>query len=259
MDRMQNKIIKLLLLFLLSLGISNDLTALDIVNTAINRLNGKDISFNCAVKYQSLSSEEPIYYNFNSYTYWPSNDSLSYYNYVKFSSPIDYKDIEIWGYYNPDEFILKKRIPAQDNKIVLIDDESKNLNLIDFFNFVDLFEEIKNRELRLKNKNINGHEIYLVSAYLKEEDSGKKSIKFFINKDNYAIERIEWTNKRGIIIKSLLFEEWLMVNDIYFSSKMIYEDTKKEFKVTCNLSKINFESFNEELIDLIKLGFNFDN
>ena len=58
-------------------------------------------------KYDALSKF--LDYNLNFSAYWPYKDSIFYYNYIKFNSPIDYKDAEIWGHYNSDTILIKKK------------------------------------------------------------------------------------------------------------------------------------------------------
>ena len=123
-----------------------NVSALDILNKAVEKLNGINTSFSCALKVQSIS-EDPIDYNFNFYSYWPNPDSLIYYNYIKFTSPIDYKNIEVWGYYD-DEISLKKRMPI-NNEIIDIKNDSEDINVVNFFNLIDLIEEVKDGELSI--------------------------------------------------------------------------------------------------------------
>ena len=57
-------------------------------------------------------------------------------------------------------------------------------------------------------------------------------------------------------MKTLLFENWSFIDNIYFSSKIIYEDIKQGTKITCDLSKIKFKKPSKEIIDLIEYIFN---
>ena len=119
----------IVLLITLSLIIGEELLPIKILENSINRLNNQDISFLCDIKLQSLS-KEPTKLNFQFHSYWA--DSINYYSYIKFNSPIDYKDTEIWGHYS-EEVIIKKRMPI-NNKIVDIEDNFEGLDLVNFLN-----------------------------------------------------------------------------------------------------------------------------
>ena len=134
---MKQKSIKLLLIFLLSKIMGGALEPLFIIEKAINRLNNQNISFVCDLKVQSLS-DDPTQINFNFYSYW--QDSIKQYNYIKFNSPIDYKNTEVWSYYK-DQVLIKKRMPI-NNKIIKVDSSSENANILKFFNFTELFKSI---------------------------------------------------------------------------------------------------------------------
>ena len=43
------------------------------------------------------------------------------------------------------------------------------------------------------------------------------------------------------------------------ASKIIYEDIKNGTKVTCKLSDIQINNINQEVIDLINIGFKVEN
>jgi len=231
------------------------LSPLDILNKSTSKLNGMNTSFACDLKLQSISSE-PINYKFNFYSYWPNPDSLTYYNYIKFSAPIDYKNIEVWGRYN-EKVSIKKRMPI-NNEITSIESDSENINIIDFFNFIKLVEEIKDGKFSIKNTEFKGKEIYLIKAQSNDLKSKKKSTKFYIDRNNYSIYKIEWTNKKGKTSKTLLFEKWALVSDINMSSKIIYEDIKNGTKLTSQLSKIEIDNINQDIIDLINIGFKIE-
>ena len=232
------------------------LSALDILNKAVAKLNGINTSFSCALKVQSIS-EDPIDYNFNFYSYWPNPDSLIYYNYIKFTSPVDYKNIEVWGYYD-DEISVKKRMPI-NNEITDVKADSEDVNVVNFFNFIDLIEELKDGKFSIIDTELNNKDIYLIKSYSKNSDLKKKSTKFYIDKADYSIYKVEWTNKKGSKSKILLFEEWITIDDISVSSRIIYEDIKNGHKLTCKLDKIKINSINQDIIDLINIGFKIEN
>ena len=232
------------------------LSPLDILNKSTSKLNGMNTNFICDFKLQSISSE-PINYKFNFYSYWPNPDSLTYYNYIKFSSPIDYKNIEVWGRYN-EKVSIKKRMPI-NNEITRIESNSENVNIIDFFNFIELVEEIKDGKFLIKNTEFKGKDIYLIKAQSNDLKSKKKSTKFYIDRNDYSIYKIEWTNKKGKTSKTLLFEKWVLVSGINMSSKIIYEDIKNGTKLTSQLSKIEINNINQDIIDLINIGFKIEN
>jgi hypothetical protein len=239
------------LLMILSSILSEELPPIAILEKSINRLNNQDISFFCDIKLQSLL-KEPTKLSFQFHSYWP--DSTNYYSYLKFKSPIDYKGTEVWGYFSK-EIIMKKRMPI-NNQIVKIEDSFEDLDIIKFLNFNELFNNIKNYELSIDEVKFNKKEVYAIKLYKKR--SKKKSIKFYLDKDNFFIYKVEWNNKRGVLNKILLFEDWKIINGKEFPSNIIYEDIKKGLKTTCKLNKISFDSLNKENIDLIKIGFNND-
>jgi len=239
------------LLIILSSILSEELIPITILEKSVNRLNNQDISFLCDIKLQSLS-KEPTNLTFQFHSYWA--DSTNYYSYLKFKSPIDYKGTEIWGHFS-EEIVMKKRMPI-NNKIVKIEDGFESLDIVKFLNFSELFNNIKEYELSINEVKFNKKEVYLIKSYKKE--GKKKSIKFYLDKDNFFIYKIEWNNKRGVLNKTLLFEDWEMINGKQFPSNIIYENIKKGLKTTCKLNKISFDSLNKENIDLIRIGFNND-
>ncbi len=234
-----------------------ELSPLDILKKSTDKLNGINTSFTCDLRFQSLSEDQPKDFNFNFYSYWPNSDSKVYYNYIKFDSPIDWKGIEIWGHYNK-KLLAKKRMPI-NNEITVINNESENINIVDFFNFVELAEDLKDGKFSIKNKEFKNKDIFLIKAQSSDSKGKKKAIKFYIDQDDYSIYKIEWTNKKGKTYKTILFEKWVVIENINMASKIIYEDIKNGTKVTCKLSDIQINNINQEVIDLINIGFKVEN
>jgi len=245
---------KIVLFLALSLIHSNDLDPLAIINKSINRLNNVNIEFQSTIKQQSTVND-PINYNLVFRAYWPNIDSLHYYNHIKFNAPIDYKDIEIWSLYKNDTILINKRLPI-DNKITTIEKDSENADIINLFNFMQLFEEIKNKNFSVKDSKINGKDIFYIKASSKK--SKKKATKIYIDKTNYGIYKIEWSDKKGRINKNIIFDDWIIIDSLSFSSKVIYEDIKNGSKITCTLKNIKFNQINDNSIKEIKSGFSFD-
>ena len=245
---------KIIIFLCLSFIYSDDLDPKDIINSAVNRLNNINIEFESTIKQQSTIND-PINYNLNFKAYWPNKDSLFYYNYIKFNSPIDYKDIEIWSYYDNDTILINKKLPV-DNKITPIEKDSENTDMINLFNFMSLFDEIENKFFSIKNSTINDKEIFYIKAY--SDKDRKKAIRLYIDKINYSIYKIEWSDKRGRVNKSIIFDNWIIIDEINFSSKIIYEDIKNGSKITCDLTKIKFNDIDVSNIKKIKSGFSFE-
>ena len=245
---------RIILFLILSFICGNDLDPIDIINKSINRLNHIDIEFQSTIKQQSTVSD-PINYNLNFKAYWPNSDSLLYYNYIKFNAPVDYKDIEIWSLYSNDTFLIKKRLPI-DNQITAIEKDSENADIINLFNFMQLFEEIKNKNFSVKDSKINGKDSFYIKAF--SNKNKKKSIRIYIDKADYSIYKVEWSDKKGRINKSVIFDDWIAIDTINFSSKVVYEDIKNGSKITCTLKNINFNQIKDSSIKEIKTGFNFD-
>ena len=246
---MCKQIIKLFLIT--SLAFCSDLSPIDIIKKSVKRLDGVNMAFNADIKYQS-SSTEPINYNLNYSSYWPIVDSLLYYNYISFNSPIDYKGVDIWFEYKNDSISVKKRLPV-NNEIIDVKNNNENSNILSLFNFIDLFEEIKEKSFSLKNKKINNINVYQISAF--NPKYKKKSIKLYIDKNDYNLYKVEWSDKRGGIIKKLIFKNLEEINNISFATKIIFEDFKNENKITCLLNNLNFEKIDEKNIKKIKSGF----
>ena len=80
-------------------------------------------------------------------------------------------------------------------------------------------------------------------------------MKFFINKKDYSLMKVEWTNKRGILNKVLEFNDWQKIDEIRLSKSIIYEDIKKGTKTSCKLSNLSLKKLSNEKINLIKSGF----
>ena len=239
------------LLITLSLVLSQELLPLEVLEKSVIRLNNRDISFFCDIKLQSLS-QDPTTLGFQFHSYWL--DSINYYSYIKFKSPIDYKGTEIWAHHSK-QVKMKKRMPI-NNEIVDIEDDFEGLDIVSFLNFNNSFDEMKKNELSIEEIKFNKKEVYLVKSYKKKNK--KKSINFYIDKNDFFIYQVEWNNKRGILNKILSFQDWEIVNDIRFPRNIVYEDLKKVSKTTCVLSNISLDSLSVKNIDLIKLGFNND-
>ena len=245
---------KIILSLVLSLICGSDLNPIDIINSSINRLNNIDIEFESNIKQQS-TVDNPIDYSLAFKAYWPIVDSIYYYNYIKFNKPIDYKDIEIWSLYNSDTLLINKRLPI-DNKITSIEKDSDNTDIINLFNFMQLFEDIKDKNFSIKDSKINGKDIFFIKAF--SNKSKKKATRIYIDKINYAIYKIEWSDKKGRINKSIIFDDWISIDEIDFSSRVIYEDIKNGSKITCKLENINFNQIGDTSIKEIEAGFNLD-
>ena len=239
------------LLITLSLVLSQELLPLEVLEKSVIRLNNRDISFFCDIKLQSLS-QDPTTLGLQLHSYWL--DSINYYSYIKFKSPIDYKGTEIWAHYS-EQVKMKKRMPI-NNEVVDIEDDFEGLDIVSFLNFNNSFDEMKKNELSIQEVKFNKKEVYLVSSYKK--GSKKKSVNFYIDKNDFLIYQVEWNNKRGVLNKILSFKDWKAIDDIKFPTNIIYEDLKKVSKTTCTLSKISFDNLSLENIDLIKFGFNND-
>jgi len=247
-------LIKTVLFFTISLIYGTDLEAIEIINKSIDRFNNIDIEFKSNIKQQSII-DEPISYNLDFKAYWPIKDSLFYYNYIKFNDPVDYKDIEIWLKYYNDTILVKKRLPI-DNKITSVDKDTDNNEIINLFNFSELYNSIKDKNFSIKDSKINNKEIFYIKAY--SDKSKKKSIRIYIDKVTYAIYKIEWSDKRGKINKSIIFDDWIIINEIDFSSQIIYEDKKNDLKFTCKLDNVKLNEINDSDINKIKSGFSLD-
>ena len=209
---------KIILFIVLSLIWGNNLDPIDIINKSINRLNNVDIEFESTIKQQSTVSD-PINYKLKFKAYWPSSDSLLYYNYINFNAPIDYKDIEIWTLYNNDTILINKRLPI-DNKITSIEKDSENADIINLFNFMQLFEEIKNKNFSVKDLKVNGKDSFYIKAF--SNKNKKKSTRLYIDKVDYAVHKVEWSDKKGRINKSVIFDNWITIDTINFASKVVY-------------------------------------
>ena len=122
-----------------------------------------------------------------------------------------------------------------------------------------MIEEVKDGKFSIIDTELNNKDIYLIKSYSKNSDLKKKSTKFYIDKVDYSIYKVEWTNKKGSKSKILLFEEWITIDDISVSSRIIYEDIKNGHKLTCKLDKIKINSINQDMIDLINIGFKIEN
>ena len=220
----------------------------NILNKSFNRLKNQDISFDCSLKIQSVS-DEPVNLKFNFSSYWL--DSLNFYSYLNFLSPIDFKNTEIWSHHS-DDVTVRRRMPL-NNKIITIEDELEGLDIIRFLKFDDMYAEIKKNEVSLKNSTYNKENVYVIKSYKKKNK--RKVVKFFINKKDYSLMKVEWTNKRGILNKVLEFNDWQKIDKIRLSKSIIYEDIKKGTKTSCKLSNLSLKKLSNEKINLIKSGF----
>ena len=245
---------KVFLFLVFSLICGDDLDPIEIINKSINRLNNVNIEFESNIKQQSTINA-PIIYKLKFKAYWPISDSLFYYNYIKFNAPIDYNDIEIWSMYNNDTILINKRLPI-DNNITSIEKDSENVDIINLFNFMQLFEEVQDKNFSIKDSKIHEKDIFYIKAF--SEKSKKKAVKIYIDKNDYSIYKIEWSDKKGRINKSIIFEDWVIIDKINFSLKVTYEDIKNGSKITCTLKDVKFNQINDASIKEIKSGFNFD-
>ena len=109
--------------------------------------------------------------------------------------------------------LAKKRMPI-NNEITVVNNESENINIVDFFNFVELAEDLKDGKFSIKNKEFKNKDIFLIKAQSSDSKDKKKAIKFYIDQDDYSIYKIEWTNKKGKTYKTILFEKWVMIENI---------------------------------------------
>ena len=238
----------LFFVILLSFITSQKLDPISILEKSIHKFNNQDISFVCNLKLQSLS-KEPINFNFNFYSH--NLDSLKQYNYIKFNKPIDYNNVEVWSHYS-NQFLMKKRMPI-NNEIIQIENDSQNINVVNFFNFIKLLEDVKYGKFSINETSLNNTEVYVIKSF--NDGERKKSIMFYINKYNFSIYKIDWTNKRGALNKTLSFSDWIFIDNQNFPSKIIYEDIKKGSKSTLKLSNIKLKKLNQQIIDLIMIGF----
>lgn len=239
---------RLIILILLALTYTQELDPVKVLEKTINRLHLEDISFLCDIKLQSLS-KDPTNLSFQFHSYW--SDSTNYYTYLKFKSPIDYKDTELWGHYS-DSIIMKKRMPIND-KIIKVDNSFEGVDIVNFLNFNELFKEIKNDNLTIKQVDFNKKTVYLIKSY--NDKNKKKSIDFYIDKNDFFIRKIEWKNKRGILNKILSFKNFKELNQKKIPAKIIFEDIKKGSKTTCLLTKLNLDKLDKENINKVKIGF----
>lgn len=239
---------RLIILILLTLTYTQELDPVKVLEKTINRLHLEDISFLCDIKLQSLS-KDPTNLSFQFHSYW--SDSTNYYTYLKFKSPIDYKDTELWGHYS-DSIIMKKRMPIND-KIIKVDNSFESVDIVNFLNFNELFKEIKNDNLTIKQVDFNKKTVYLIKSY--NDKNKKKSIDFYIDKNDFFIRKIEWKNKRGILNKILSFKNFKELNQKKIPAKIIFEDIKKGSKTTCLLTKLNLDKLDKENINKVKIGF----
>ncbi len=244
-----NQIIILVIFY--AFAYNQELNPLQILEKTANRLHLEDISFSCDIKLQSLS-KEPSNLSFQFNSFW--SDSTNYYTYLKFKSPIDYKNTELWSHYS-DSILMKKRMPIND-KITKVDNNFEGIDIVDFLNFSELLKDIKGNILSIEEVDYEKKTVYLIRSF--KEKNKKKSINFYIDKNNFSTYKIEWKNKRGVLNKVLSFNNWKLVNKKNIPSKIIYEDKKKGLKTTCLLSSISLNKIDKKNIDIIKIGFNND-
>ena len=83
----------------------------------------------------------------------------------------------------------------------------------------------------------------------------KKSTKIYIDKQNFNLYKIEWSDRRSRIIRKIVFDDWIIKNNIDFFTTILYEDVKNESKITCKLSEIDFNKIDDNDINVIKAGF----
>ena len=140
-----------------------------------------------------------------------------------------------------------------NNEIITVEDELEGLDIISFLKFDDMYAEIKKNEISLKNSTYNKENVYVIKSYKKKNK--RKVVKFFINKKDYSLMKVEWTNKRGILNKVLEFNDWQKIDEIRLSKSIIYEDIKKGTKTSCKLSNLSLKKLSNEKINLIKSGF----
>ena len=144
-------------------------------------------------------------------------------------------------------------------EVTVVDDESENINVVDFFSFIELAGDLNDGKFSIKNTEFKNNDIFLIKAQSNDSKDRKKAIKFYVDQDDYSIYKIEWTNKKGKTYKTMLFEKWVVVENMNIASRIIYEDIKNGTKVTCKLSDIQINNINQEIIDLINIGFNVEN
>lgn len=241
-------ICKHIFLILFSIAISSSSDIYDILDNSFNRLKSYDIRFDCDLKIQSIS-KDPTELKFSFISHW--SDSLNFYSYLKFLSPVDFKNTEIWSHHS-EKVIVKRRMPL-NNEIVTIDDDLEGLDIISFLNFDDIFNQIKKDEVSLKKSKFNKQDVFVIKSF--KTKNKRKVMKFYISKDDFRILKIEWTNKRGALNKILTFENWEFVKNVKISKSIIFEDIKKGAKTTCNLSNLSLEKLSNKKIKLIRLGF----
>ncbi len=239
---------KYIFLILFSIVLSNDANIDYILDKSFNRLKSQDIAFDCDIKVQSIS-KQPEQLKFSFLSHW--SDSSSFYAYIKFISPVDYKNIEIWSHHSED-VTVKRRMPL-NKEIVTIENDFEGLDIVSFLNFNNIYDEINSNEISVNNSKFKNEEIYIIKSFKKKNK--RKTIKFYISKNDYRVIKVEWTNKRGGLNKVLLFEDWENINNLKLSKKIIFEDIKKKTKTTCKLSNLSLEKLSNEQIELIMLGF----
>jgi len=239
---------KYIFFILFSIIISDNSKIYEILDKSFNRLKGQDISFDCELKIQSIS-KDPTELKFLFYSNWL--DSLNFYSYLKFTSPVDFKGTEVWSHQS-DDVVFKRRMPL-NKEIITVENDLEGLDIINFLNFDEMFTEIKKNELSIKNTKLGKEDIYLIKSF--KNKNKRKVVKFYVSKNNYNILKVEWTNKRGALNKILAFENWDLYNNKKISKNIIYEDIKKGIKTTCKLSNISLDKLSIEQLELIKLGF----
>ena len=239
---------KYIFFILFSIVVCDNSKIYEIIDKSFNRLKGQDISFDCELKIQSIS-KDPTELKFSFHSNW--SDSLNFYSYLKFKSPVDFKGTEIWSHQS-DDIVFKRRMPL-NKEIITIENDLEGLDIINFLNFDEMYTEIKKNELSIKNAKLDKEDVYIIKSFKKKNK--RKVIKFYVSKNNYNILKVEWTNKRGALNKILVFENWDSFNNQKISKNITYEDIKKGIKTTCKLSNISLETLTIEQLELIKLGF----
>lgn len=244
------------LLFIISLSFSilgQDIDPHEILLQTINRLNNVDFSFNINMRVQKID-ENLIESKLKFLSYWETSDTIKYnYNYIKFNEPVDLQGVEIWVLRNQDNFRISRRTPITD-KIQDITENTNHIEVMNFFDYIQLLKDFRTGNLSIKKGNLNKKEVHVIKSKSGSKKDKKKSMILYIDTQNFVIYRIEWHDKKGRTIKTLEFNKIKVIDNIELSTEIIFENLKDHSKITCNINKIKLNQFNQKMIDRVKRG-----
>ena len=235
----------LILSNLFSLEQSN---ANSILSTVSTRLEGKDYSFNLQI-FKKKRSKKADFRVFKIWVHWPSNSDIYKMSLVKTVLPENLKDVNYLEHRFQNSKLDKRWMTLPITKQIK-DVSNKKISKNEFdFSEIEINHSIidNSTNVIIEEFFFNEHDVWII----KSTNKNKSYKKFWIDKVDFFIHKIEFYSRRDKLIKIIEFGDLFDFNNIIIPLGIYVNDIKKSTTYNLKIDQFLFNSITDlKIFDL---------